>query len=146
MKKIWFKIKAFFGFIFLKFRRVIKKNVEPAIKVVNILKDIIESPAVSVGVALTPFAWDDNLVKLAKSALPKALLALQILKDTIGKSNEEMVKAIVDEVRKYTPDAKAKFYEDLATMLAHDLSDGELSIAELSDLVKFVYEQKFKKK
>jgi hypothetical protein len=144
MKKLLQKISLLWKKITGKSKKFIQDHVEPAIKVVNLVKDAVENPAMSILVALTPFGWDDEAVKLAKKILPKVLLELNILKDASGGSNVDMLKAIIAEIRTFTPDSKAEFYEDLAVKLSVMLSDGKLSVSEAAELVKFVYDEKFK--
>jgi hypothetical protein len=146
MKKLWLKIKSKVSILFSKFKKTLENNIEPAIKVVNIIKEAVENPALNILVTITPFGWDDEALKLAKSVLPKALLELQILNVAVGKSNTELVKTIVEEIRQYTPNARTQFYEDLAVMVSIMLSDGKLSVDEAAQLVKFVYENKYKNK
>lgn len=146
MKKFFQKVAGLWRKLTGKAKKFVQDNIEPAIKVVNLLKDAVENPAMSFLVAITPFGWDDVALRHAKNILPLALLELNLLKDATGKSNSEMIKQIIEEVRKYTKSEKAKFYEDLATKLAVMLSDGKISTEEAAELVKFIYEEKFKNK
>jgi hypothetical protein len=144
MKKLFKKIAKFWNKITGKAKKIIQDHIEPAITVVQLLKDAVENPAMNLLTAITPFNWDDIAVKAAKNLLPVALLELKILKDASGKSTSEMVRQIIEEIRKYTKSDRAKFYEDIAAKLAVMLADGKLSIDEAAELVKFVYEEKFK--
>lgn len=146
MKKLWRKIKLKVPVLFSKFKKTVENNIEPAIKVVNLVKDAVENPAANIIVAITPFNWDDEALKIAKMVLPKVLIELNIVKSIIGKPTHEAVKAIVEEIRQYTPDARARFYEDLAVKVAYALADGKISGKELGELASFIYNEKFRNK
>lgn len=141
MKKLWMKIKL----LFTKAGKVVKEAVVPAIKVTNIIKDIVESPVTSTLVSLTPFIWDDAALKLAKQIVPKALIELQVIEGLQGKTNDEVIRTIIAEVKQYTPSKKAQFYEDLAVMISSFLADGKVSQDELLKLVQFIYQNRFQK-
>lgn len=146
MKKLFQKISTLWQKLTGKAKKVIKDHIEPAIKVVEILKDAVNNPALNLVVSLTPFNWDDEAFKIAKSVLPKALLEMRILKEVTVGSNTAIIQKIVEEIRKFTNSNQAKFYEDLTVKLSVMLSDGKLSIDEAAELVKFVYEEKYKSK
>jgi hypothetical protein len=139
MKKLLIKIRLLFG----KGKKLVEKAITPAIKVVNILKEIVESPITDAIVKLTPISTDDAALSIAKSILPKALLELEIIQGLHGKTNSEIVATIVNEVRQFTPDSRAQFYEDLAVKISDYLSDGKVDAQELADLVKYIYDKKF---
>jgi hypothetical protein len=147
MKKLFQKISVLWSKLTGKAKRLIKEHIDPAIKVVEILKDAVNNPALNLIVSLTPFNWDDEAFKIAKLILPKALLEMKIVKDISSSDSVPLsIQKIIEEVRKFTNSSQVQFYEDLAAKLAVMLSDGKLSLDEAAELVKLVYEEKYRSK
>lgn len=148
MKNLLKKIKDFLAkawgnlFFFL-----IDKG-EVAINVTNVIKDIINNPAIDWVVALTPTAADDRVLAKAKVWVPKVAnqigLAMGILKS--AEDEKDAFEKVLNYVSQLPIEGKAIFLREFSGQLALALSDdGKISPAEMIGLVQLVYKGLVKK-
>jgi hypothetical protein len=128
---------------------VLIKNSETAVKVTDIVKSIIENPALNFAIELTPTQKDDYLLARAKKLVPvigmRVALAFNIAE--VAKSTEdefEKFTLIMDLVREqFNADGKGAFYREFSGMVLEALSDGKISLAESVGLVQFAFKKFF---
>jgi hypothetical protein len=146
MKKVWEKIRNIFNKFFDSFKFYVENHIEPAIKIVEQIKNIVNSPILPFITAAIPGTFDDVLVEKVKEILPRALALLQIgecIKTT--STNDEVFQCVIAKLKGLNPDAQNAFYLNLAAMISTDLSDGHLTWSEAVILVQYTYNEKFKK-
>lgn len=143
MKQVIQKIRNVFGSLFY---RIVNRG-DAAVKVTNILKGVINNPALEWVVELTPTKADDLLLRKAKVLLPKVTLqvglAMGIIKAIDAEQDPKKAMAILLEVikDKLPNDGKAIFYREVSGKLAEALSDGTLSTAESIAIVQLIFKK-----
>jgi hypothetical protein len=145
MKKYVRKIKVallnFFGYI-LGF---LIENGDTAIKVTNIVKEIVENPAVDWVVVMTPTPLDDLALLKAKSIAPKiaaqVALAMGVIREVnLAESPEEATGKVFELIRDLIPqEGRGIFYREFSAKVAEVLSDGKISTAESVALVQLLF-------
>ena len=143
MKQLIQKIRNVFGSLFY---RIVNRG-DAAVKVTNILKGVINNPALEWVVELTPTKADDLPLRKAKVLLPKVTLqvglAMGIIKAIDAEQDPKKAMAILLEVikDKLPNDGKAIFYREVSGKLAEALSDGTLSTAESIAIVQLIFKK-----
>jgi len=123
------------------------KNGNVAIKVTNIVKGIIENPAIEWAVALTPTKKDDEILAKAKEIVPRLAvkigLAMGIIKEVEASANIEVAfSRVLNYVSESLPEeGKAIFYRELSGAIAEALSDGNMSTAEAVGIVQLIFKK-----
>lgn len=124
------------------------KNGDAAVKVTNLVKDVVNNPAMDWAVALTPTTVDDKLLAKAKVIVPqvavKVGLAMQIIKEAdLAESEAVAFSKILSLVSSELPDeGKAIFYRELSGAIAKALSDGVVSTAEAIAIAQLVFKKR----
>jgi hypothetical protein len=145
MKKLGAIIKLFVERVWGKLLMFLVDNGETAIKVTNIIKDVIEHPAVSWVVVMTPTTKDDVILAKAKQIAPKVVLQVGLAMGIIKTVNEtenplEASGKVIEYIRKFIPEeGKGMFYRELSGKLMVILADGKVSVAEAVGLVQFLF-------
>jgi hypothetical protein len=130
---------------------VLIKNSETAVKVTDIVKSIIENPALNFAVELTPTQKDDYLLAKAKKLVPmigmRVALAFNIAEVAKSTDDEfEKFTLIMDLVREqFNEDGKGAFYREFGGMVLEALSDRKISLAESVAIVQFAFKKFFSK-
>ena len=143
MKQVIQKIRNVFGSLF---NRIVNTG-NVAVNVTNILKGVINNPALEWVVELTPTKADDLPLRKAKVLLPKVTLqvglAMGIIKAIDAEQDPKKAMAILLEVikDKLPNDGKAIFYREVSGKLAEALSDGTLSTAESIAIVQLIFKK-----
>ena len=147
MKKLLEKIKKGLIKAFGALLEFLVKNGEVAIKVTNLVKEVVNNPAIDWVVALTPTKADDKILSIAKVMLPelavKVGLAMNIV--TIAESEEDEAIAF-SKVLGFVSDqlseeGKAIFYRELSGLIAEALSDGNISGGEAVAIVQLIFKK-----
>lgn len=119
----------------------IRPKATTAVKIVNILKDVIESGVVINFVSKTKNKYDDAALVLLRQYLPaiaeKMLIAEKILES--GKTNDEILQSLIDYLQDKHPEARIKFYAELAARLTQALADNKITFAEAMSISQFIY-------
>jgi hypothetical protein len=130
---------------------VLIKNSETAVKVTDIVKAVIDNPALNFVVELTPTKTDDMILAKAKKLVPmigmRVALAFNIAEVAKSTDDElEKLTLILDLVRnQFNEDGKGAFYREFSGMLIEALSDGKISLAESLALGQFAFKKFFSK-
>jgi len=140
------KIKQVLNWISKAFSNVIefvKPKAKTAVNVVNTLKNIVESQIVISFVNKTKNKVDDSALAILRQYLPsiaeKMLIAEKVLES--GKTNDEILQALVEYLQDKHPEARIKFYAELAARITEALSDGKITFAEAMSISQFVYSE-----
>lgn len=147
MKKIIQQIKSTLSKVFGSFLTFIVDRGQIAVTATNILKSIIENPALSFVTELTPNKKDDALLAKAKKLIPdlavKVGLAMAIIKEyEVHRDKGVALQQIISQVREHLPEeGKAIFYREISGAIAEALSDGTLSTAEAVAIVQLVFKK-----
>lgn len=147
MKKLFEKIKLALLGAFGKLLDFLVKHGEVAVKVTNIVKGVIENPAIDMVVALTPTKKDDELLRKAKQILPNVAVKIGIAMNVVSIAEAEADQAIafskvLDYVSNQLPDeGKAIFYRELSGAIAESLSDGNISGGEAIAIVQLIFKK-----
>jgi hypothetical protein len=147
MKKIFNVIKNVLTKLWGNMLAFLVERGEVAVKVTNIIKEIVENPAINYIVALTPTSKDDVILAKAKALIPKVAfqvgLAMNMIKAVDASENElEAAARVIDYVRLHiNEDGKGIFYREFAGKLAEYLSDGHLSTAEAVALAQLIFKR-----
>lgn len=147
MKKLINQIKTTLSRVFGSFLTFLVDRGQVAVTATNILKSIIENPALSFVTELTPNKKDDALLAKAKKLVPnlavKVALAMSIIKETDAQADKDIALSIIlDKVRDHLPeDGKAIFYRELSGAIAEALSDGTVTTAEAVAIVQLVFKK-----
>jgi hypothetical protein len=80
-----------------------------------------------------------------KKILPKVILALHLIDDCKGKSEEDTLKCISEKLFMASEMTTDAFYHSLAVTLAKELSDGKLSFGDAIALVEWYFRTQVKK-
>jgi hypothetical protein len=145
MKKIGAIISLFLERVWGKMLIFLVSNGEVAIKVTNIVKAVIENPAVNWAVAMTPTSVDDAVLAKAKQIVPKVVLHVGLAMGIIRAvdESEDAIEAsakVIEYVRMFIPEhGKGVFYRELSGKVLEALSDGKVSIAEAVGLVQLIF-------
>jgi translation initiation factor IF-2 len=148
MKKLINKIKTTLSRVFGDILGFLVTRGQVAVNATNIIKKLVENPALSFVVELTPTKKDDALLAKAKELIPgisiKVALAMAIIKE--AEANEDRTIAmgiILDRVSNHLPnEGKAIFYREISGALAEYLSDGELTTAEAVAIAQLVFKNR----
>ena len=147
MKKLINQIKTTLSRVFGSFLTFLVDRGQVAVTATNILKSIIENPALSFVTELTPNKKDDALLAKAKKLIPnlsvKVALAMSIIKEADAQADKDIALSIIlDKVRDHLPeDGKAIFYRELSGAIAEALSDGTVTTAEAVAIVQLVFKK-----
>ena len=147
MKKLLEKIKTALLKAFGKLLDFLVKNGEISIKVTNIVKEIINNPAIDWVVALTPTKEDDKVLAFAKTITPKISLKVGLAMNIISIADAESDQAIafskvLDFVSDQLPEeGKSIFYRELSGAIAEALSDGKISGGEAVAIVQLIFKK-----
>jgi hypothetical protein len=144
MKKLFEKIKLALSKAFGAFLGILIKNADAAVKVVDIVKTIIENPAIDWVVALTPTKKDDELLKKAKEITPKIMAQVAFYMGivdaiTLEQDPEKAASIVFNLISDKIPnEGRGIFYRELSAEIGKALSDGEIDNAEIGAIVQLV--------
>lgn len=136
------KIGEFFSKVFKSGIDFLKPKAECAVKVVNVIKDVIESPFADVLVNLTKTDIDNGLLKKLRIILPKVVFTLLTVDVIVnaGSTDEEIIQALVEYLRKQNNTLRAAYYTALAAKIHESLEDGKISFGEAVSITQIVYQ------
>lgn len=144
MKKLFEKIKLALAKAFGALFAILIKNADAAIKVVDIVKTVIENPAIDWVVALTPTKKDDELLRKAKNLVPevmtKVAFYMGIIDAVTAENDPEKAASIVFNLiaEKIPESGRGIFYRELSAEIGKALSDGEVDNSEIGAIVQLV--------
>jgi len=152
MKKFFQKILSFVKKAFNALKDETKQYLPVAIKIVEALKKIMDSPVddiilTVVGVVLPVLPIDKvNIIKAKIEAeLPKILIELNLVNSIANiEDTNAQLQAILDALKVSTDDTKAEKYHTLASKLLIILSDGKVSWGEAVMFTEWYYQSYIK--
>lgn len=153
MKKLIQKIFAFIKKLYNKLVDETKELVPVAIKVVEGVKNVMDSPADDVALAIItsilPSLPKDKIsyykLKL-EDYLPKLILELNLV-NTIANETDvnKQLQMILEQLKLSSDEVKAEKYHVLASKVLVILSDGKITWSEAVVLVEWYYQTYMKK-
>lgn len=147
MKKLFEKIKLALLGAFGKLLDFLVDHGKVAIKVTDIVKSVIENPAIEWAIALTPNKKDDELLKKAKEIVPqiavKVGIAMNIVSIADSETDQNIAFAkVLEFVSNQLPEeGRAIFYRELSGAIAESLSDGNMSGGEAVAIVQLIFKK-----
>lgn len=141
-------VKLFLVKTFSKSFDFFKENSHVAVRVTNVIKNIVESPATHFIVDLTKTQVDNQLLAklrpIVVQVADKAMIAHNIYQT--AKNNNEAVKALTDYIRTLGLEGRAKFYVDFCAEVNIALADGDLSYPESVALTQMIFSEYYQGK
>lgn len=145
--KIFDGVGAYFRKMFKKAKAFAEKEIPAAIKVVEKIKDFMNSNAVPLITALIPGDVDDKIAARIIKELPGVLIKLQLSSECAKKGTaDEVIQCAIAALNKYDPEAKIEKYKAIASMLSNALADGKIDSEERTHLIEHLYQTLIKKK
>jgi hypothetical protein len=153
MKRLWKKVLDFIKDLYLKIKDETKEHIPTAIKAVEALKMIMDSPVddIILGVIAATLPNKSVGVKMflvkekIHQELPKILLGLNMI-DSIANITDtnEQLQAILNAIKLSPDEVKAEKYHIIASKLLVILSDGKISWGEAVIFSEFYYQTYYK--
>ena len=146
IKKAFNKIKALFTIAGAKAQKLTKF----AIKVTNVVKEVIDSPIddIIAEVAKKTIAGTaddvviDKAMLVVKEKLPSIIIKLNLIDTALSVEDPyEKANAILAQVKFASDEQKNIFYHSLATTLVEQLSDGKFTFGECCIIAEMVYQE-----
>lgn len=141
---IFQKIGKFFNKIFRRSHEIIESAVEPAMKVIDLLRIVINNPAVDFLTALTKTDLDDRIVEGVRRWLPEVAEAWGLVVDARNKTIGEILIVLMNYLNGLPEVTKNRLYREFAAQLAELMADGKLSYADAIVLVQLYFNEKYK--
>jgi len=154
MKKLLRKIWAWIAETYQGIVGGTKKYVPIAIKIVEAMKKVMDSPVDDVVIFIVtsaiPGDADDKAAAKVKAFvekwLPKFLLELRIIEGVANIPNlNDQLQAILNEVKKLSPETQGVIWHGFASLAIEKLSDGELSWSDAVALSEYFYKNVYNK-
>lgn len=149
LQKVWNWVKGLYeGLV-----GTTKKYVPVAIKIVEAIKKVMDSPVDDVALAIITMAIpgdaDDKLVKKVKEFvednLPKFLVELKIINEISNYPDlNSQLQGIITELKKLSPTTQAALWHNFASLAIEKLSDGECTWADAVVLAEWYYNNVYK--
>lgn len=128
------KIKAWLKKAFANFERFTEKYVEPAIRIVNVIKGAVDNPNLDIAVALTQTKVDDNIL----AWLRKAIDILEVPLNCNG-SDLDKIKCFIEWLRSLPKAQRNAIYLKTASLIAQQADT--ISENEVDLLVQLEYSE-----
>ena len=151
LKKIWNWVKDLYDGLVGS----TKKYVPIAIKIVEGIKKVMDTPVDDIALAIVttaiPGDADDKLVKKVKEFvelnLPKFLVELKIINEISNYPDlNSQLQGIITELKKLSPTAQAALWHTFASLAIEKLSDGECTWSDAVVLAEWYYNNIYKEK
>lgn len=141
MKKVIKRIGQFFKKLFSDGFGFLRNNSEIAVKVVNIIKDIVESPLAPIVVDWTKTEVDDALLPVVKEKVNEVAIKIGIAHGIlqVDADNSDALEKLIDYIRGFNEDLRIDFWLRLSGEFNMALADGKITFAEAVALAQFVY-------
>lgn len=135
------KVKAFFVKIFPKAKTAIHWGIEVTEK----LNTALSTPLTDVVTFLIPGDYDDKIVAILRTKLPKILIGLNLVDKALeSKDASAIIEAAMKELQAKEGLFKDAYLHTLAVAIATAASDGELTWSEVASIMEEAY-QEYKK-
>ena len=148
MKKLWIKISNFIKRLYTKLVDETKIYIPIAIKVVEVLKQILDSPVddiiLTVVGTLVPNIPANKLGAIKdkiQAELPKILIELNLVNSIAGiEGTNEQLQAVLNALKVLPDNVKAEKYHTLASKILMILSDGKIGWGEAVIFTEWYYQ------
>lgn len=146
IKKVWEKAKSLFTIADEKAKKLTKL----AIKVTNVVKNIVDSPVDDIAAEILKRSIagnaDDIIINNAmitiEKKLPIIINELAIVDSLLNVEDPlEKAKLILEKVKFASEDQKNQFYHNLASTLILQLSDGKFTFGECCIAAEMIYQE-----
>lgn len=130
------------GNLFRSMKKEAKKAVEFGVNAVNWLKNQdAENPQIAdLITTLIPGTKDDDFKNKIRESVPKILVQLNLVQDTLGKTDEEILKEGIKALQALTAGPRTVFLHGLSVLLAEVYADGKLDLKDLLIVQKWYYD------
>lgn len=143
--KFWKGIGNFFKRLFSKSKAAAEKYIPIGIEVVELLKQVLDSPVTPILTMLIPGQLDDVLAARVKALLPQVLATMKITNECAKKTTpDEIVQCAIAYLKTLHPEVRHEFWLTIAAKISAALSDGVLTWHEIMDITQDVYDNEFK--
>lgn len=129
--------------IFKKAEKAIHEFIPKAIEIVNNIKkfDDTHPEFADILTAIIPGTWDDALKEKARVVIPRILVQMQVIStDQSGESLDDFIKLTVEKILSLDKQSRGYKWFELASRIAVDFANGELSDAEVKSILQAIYE------
>ena len=146
MKKIFKFLFGWIGKLFASAGSFAEKVLPIVIGVTNTLKYKVDSPVADILVAITPTGIDDAVLAKIRAVLPKVVektaLAQKWLAMSKDMTTNELLQAILGELKNSSNDEWQKFWAEFSGMFLYYMADGKLTVGEAIALAQWYYNEK----
>lgn len=120
----------------------LRPQASTAVKIVNLIKEAVESDTAGVVVAFTPFKWDDYLLLMARKYLPEIVTRLQVTGMILESGDPDLVIAsLIKYLQQQNKDVKSMFYVQLAAEVTKAMADGQIDKGEAIAISQMIYKE-----
>jgi len=141
MKKLIKRIGQFFQKLFSDGFGFLRNNSIIAVKVVNIIKDLVESPLAPIVVDWTKTEVDDVLLPKVKEKVGDIAAKIAITHGILQANDDtsNALEKIVEYLRTINKDARVDYWLVISGKINEALADGKITFAEGIALSQLVY-------
>lgn len=122
-----------------------EKNVDAAIKSVNVIKELSNSQLLGWIVSITNTGIDNKIVEVIKNRVPKILASLMLLKNLPEKPTqfqvEELLRSFLKTINENESE-RERLLTSLSAEILVSLEDGVITFGEAAAIVEKVYRTK----
>lgn len=115
--QVWDWIKG----LFKDLAKKLEQPAEVAVKIVNVIKEYINNPAIDFLTRLTSTVNDDKIVALVRDYFPivlkNLLIGEGIIKDVAQGNLNSLLRVLADFLNKLTAENRGKWWADLAALI-----------------------------
>lgn len=140
MKEFIRKVKQKISDFLFKVKKTAREVIPVGIEFVNAMKKITDSDSADLFVELTPFGWDNSLLKTLRVLFPKILKELGEWDETLGKSDEEILHNVIIKINNYQKVKRSFKRVEIAALINAELSGGMLTVGESLVTTQAVYD------
>ena len=136
------KIKAWFNRVFDKAIEFIRPKAEIAVKIVNVIKAVVESPIVGAIVSFTKTDIDDKILARVKEVINRIapqMIVTKILQN--NKSHSEIILDLIEYLKSQNSKIQASVYVMLAAEITKALADDKVTFEEAVAISQIVYKE-----
>lgn len=143
MKKFFQKVAAWFKNLGQNINEFLQTHVEPAINFLQVIKTIVDNPALDFITAATKTKVDDNLLPKLRLALSTAIDVLEVqLSCGAEASVEDKIACYIEYLRGLPPEVRKAMYHKTASVIARITGkEFDLDKSEVDYWVQHVYTQ-----
>lgn len=120
----------------------LRPKANTAIKIVDLIKEAVESDTAGAVVAFTPFKWDDVLLATARKILPSVITKLQVTGMILNSDNPDTaIASLITFLKAQNKDVRSMFYVQLAAKITEAYADGKVDNSEIIAITQMLYKE-----